>query len=66
MEREINPANEEYYMFLEDLRLSGITNMYGATSYLEEAFDISRNKASAVLLEWMQNYEELAEKYGWR
>ena len=66
MEREINPANEEYYMFLEDLKLSGITNMYGATPYLEEAFDISRNKASAVLLEWMQNYEELAEKYGWR
>ena len=31
-------ANEKYYEFLYNLRESGVTNMFGATPYLVEAF----------------------------
>jgi len=49
---------EDYFTYLDDLRESGETNMYAARPYLEEAFDISKDEAAAVLLEWMQTFEE--------
>lgn len=39
--------------FLNSLRLSGITNMIGATQYLVEVFKISDDYASDVLYDWM-------------
>ncbi|KKL13319.1 hypothetical protein LCGC14_2526910, partial [marine sediment metagenome] len=32
--------DEEYYTYLDELRRSGITNMWGAAPYLQEAFNI--------------------------
>jgi len=49
----------EYYQYLEGLRQSGITNMYGATPYLREAFPEVRNDAQRVLGSWMKNYNAL-------
>ena len=34
--------DEEYYSYLDELRRSGITNMWGAASYLKEEFDVDR------------------------
>jgi hypothetical protein len=49
------------FEFLNRLRESGETNMFGATPYLREEFDIGRREASAVLMEWMKWVEENPE-----
>jgi len=50
------PDREEVFAFLDILRQSGVTNMFGAGPYLEQAFDIDRREAKTVLLEWMRQY----------
>lgn len=42
------------FLFLNDLRRSGVVNMFGAGSYLEQAYDLSPRAARALLVEWMQ------------
>ena len=49
---------DEHLEFLDDLRDNGITNMFGAGSYLEEAFDMSGREATYVLQQWMETYGE--------
>lgn len=44
------------WIYLEKLRRSGITNVFGATPYLENEFRISEAKARKILLDWMKNY----------
>ena len=45
-----------YWIFLEMLRRSGETNMYGATPYLMARFNLSRKEATDILSDWMRNY----------
>jgi hypothetical protein len=53
--------NEEYFDFLFTLQNSGVTNMFGAASYLQREFpNLSRPEAIAILSVWMENYEEIA------
>lgn len=54
---------KDYYLYLEKLRESGITNMYGAAPYLADAFDLDIATARTVLTDWMKNYKEISEKY---
>ena len=58
----INEECTEYYVFLEVLRQSGVTNMFGATPYLREEFGLGRREAIKILSSWMDNYNELIEK----
>ena len=51
----------EYYEFLEMLRQSGETNMFGAAPYLEKHMGLDRKEARAVLNSWMENYDALLE-----
>ena len=44
----------EQFIYLNKLRESGETNMYGASPYLQCAFDMTRREASKVLIEWME------------
>ena len=45
---------EEYFKFLDELRETGITNMFGAGPYLEDAYpELDRREAKAVVREWM-------------
>ena len=46
----------EYYEYLDFLRESGVTNMFGAAPYLEDRFDLSRQEARKILIEWMEQY----------
>ena len=58
---------EEYYWTLENIRESGITNMFGAAPYLKEFHpELSHKLAQAVLCSWINNYDELNKKYGWQ
>ena len=56
-----NPECEIFYIFLEDLRQSGITNMYAASPYLVKHYDLDRKKAREVLRSWMTNYIQLKQ-----
>tara|TARA_R110000765_G_scaffold234762_1_gene337784 strand:+ start:79 stop:246 length:168 start_codon:yes stop_codon:yes gene_type:complete len=48
---------QEYFLFLEDLRDSGITNMMGATPYLVERFEeLDKKDAQEVLSMWMRSF----------
>lgn len=58
----INEEWTEYYVYLEELRQSGVTNMFGATPYLREEFGLGRREAIKILGSWMDNYAELIEK----
>ena len=49
-------TNNKYWLFLESLRQSGVTNMYGAVPYLQEAFRIDKEDAKRILADWMINY----------
>lgn len=49
---------EAMFLFLDDLRESGITNMWGAGEYLQEVFEVTKIEARDVLLEWMKTFKE--------
>jgi len=49
---------EQVNYFLDDLRDSGATNMFGAAPYIVEEFGVSRNEAKQLLLNWMQTFAE--------
>lgn len=47
---------QHYWNYLEKLRRSGVTNMFGAVPYLVEEFGLDRDEAEKILIEWMENY----------
>jgi len=49
----------EMFNYLFDLQESGETNMWGASSYLEQEFDLEKRLSSKVTVFWMRNYEEI-------
>jgi hypothetical protein len=53
MNPSVDSQTMEYYIFLNRLRESGATNMFGATPYLQNTFDLDRKTASNVLTSWM-------------
>ena len=51
----------KYYKYLDGLRDSGVTNMFGARPYLEMEFGFDKHTASAILSDWMRTYNERHE-----
>ena len=51
----------EEFIYLNRLRESGDTNMFGAAPYLEMEFDLDRREARKVLMEWMRWVESNPE-----
>ena len=49
---------EQGNYFLDELRESGATNMFGAAPYIVEEFGVTRQEARDLLLNWMQTFEE--------
>lgn len=50
---------EEYFEFLDMLRESGVTNMFGAVPYLMEEFDhLAYDEARDILKAWMETFAE--------
>ena len=46
-------TREEMFDYLEILRKSGATNMFGAAPYLAEEFNINQADAKQVVVEWV-------------
>lgn len=53
-----DPFTDEVFQFLDDLRDSGKTNMFGAGPYLAQAFGFSQEDARGFLKEWMVSFGE--------
>ncbi len=49
---------EQVNYFLDELRESGVTNMFGAAPYIVEEFGVTRQEAKDLLLNWMQTFAE--------
>lgn len=47
---------DRIFSYLNDLRDSGVTNMFGASKYIEREFNMSRSESTKVLVKWMENY----------
>ena len=49
---------ETIFEYLDELRASGETNMYGAAAYLQRDFGLDSREAMKLTLEWMDTFEE--------
>jgi hypothetical protein len=47
----------EYFAYLDALRLSGVTNMFGASPYLQNEFGLNRREAQQVLMDWIKQFK---------
>ena len=66
-DNKIREEWEEYYKVLEGIRRTGVCNMFSAATYLKEFCpELTREEANEILCNWMKNYSELSDKYGWR
>ena len=52
----IDIEKQEFFDYLDTLRETGVVNMFGAAPVLQEAFDMTRADARAILKEWMETY----------
>ena len=50
--------SEEHLLYLDELRESGATNMFGAGAYLKQNFPLSSRQANDILLYWMNTFSE--------
>lgn len=47
----------EHFKFLDNLRASGKTNMFGAAPYLQAAYhNMTYAEAKTIVAEWMRSY----------
>jgi len=49
--------DQKYIDYLNALRESGITNMFGAGEYLMDTFDLQKVEARKILSNWMKNFQ---------
>lgn len=53
---EAGITEETVKVYLDNLRKSGIVNMFGAAGYLVQRFGFSKTEARAELARWMENF----------
>ena len=52
----------DIFLYLDDLRESGITNMFGASPYIEAEFDMDKRIAYKYLSRWMETFSDRHEE----
>lgn len=55
-------VNDDHLNYLDDLRESGVTNMFGAGAYVKEHFNVSMADANKIVGWWMQTFESRQEE----
>lgn len=55
-------VSDEHLEYLDLLRKSGVTNMFGAAEYLIGEFSISKIEAREILSYWMRTFSERNEE----
>lgn len=51
-------VTDEHLEYLDDLRDSGVVNMFGATPYIRTAFGLKTETCRLILQYWMKTYSE--------
>jgi len=51
-------CNEKHLEFLDRLRDSGITNMFGAAPYLQSLFPLTKKESREILTYWMKTFSD--------
>lgn len=46
----------KYFAYLDELRESGVTNMFGAPSYVASMFGVDKKTAMEVTAAWMRTF----------
>ena len=54
--RKTTDQEQEVLEFLNILRDSGATNMYGAVPYIKDEFELDSKEAKRLLMLWMANF----------
>lgn len=49
-------VTDEHLTFLDELRKSGVTNMFGAGPFLCDEFGVSRSESHTILKYWMDTF----------
>mgnify|MGYP003125132628 FL=1 len=49
-------TQDQVNIFLDNLRESGVTNMFGAGSYIQEEFGVTKYDAQRFLIKWMETF----------
>ena len=55
MERPAS-VEDEHLEYLDDLRESGTTNMFGAAPFVEDVFGVTRIEARKITSYWMETF----------
>lgn len=52
-------TNEEYFKVLDEIRNSGLVNMFGSAKPLRDMFpDLSREESKSIVIQWMKSYHK--------
>ena len=63
LSESVDDESAEYYFdYLNKLRDSGVTNMFGAGSYLQAQFGLDKQTARTILSKWMKSFSVKALK----
>jgi hypothetical protein len=59
--RKTTDQEQEVLEFLNMLRDSGATNMFGAVPYIKDEFELDSKEAKSLLMLWMANFNDEGE-----
>jgi hypothetical protein len=59
--RKTTDEEKEVFKYLNRLRASGKTNMFGARPYIQKKFGFEDKKAKELLLTWMKVFDATGE-----
>jgi hypothetical protein len=63
--RAANPDDQQYFDFLDELRASGETNMFGAGPYLRDEFpELTKAESYKIMKRWQNSFGGGSRKIG--
>lgn len=56
--RKTTEHEQEVLEFLNIVRITGVTNMFGATPYIEDEYGLDKKESRRLLSLWMKNFND--------
>lgn len=53
---ELTDEEHRVFVFLDALRESGVTNMFGAGQFIQDSFGFDKTKSRGLLTKWMKTF----------
>jgi hypothetical protein len=61
MNRKATDIEREVFEYLNELKESGGTNMFGARPYIMAEFEMEASEAKRILMLWMKNFSKTGD-----